>query len=157
TALAESRQIIDGILNSVPVRLFWKDKDLSFLGCNAAFARDAGFADPKDVIGKDDYQMSWREQADAYRADDREVIESGRAKPIIEEAQSTPDGRMITLLTSKLPLRRPNGTIYGVLGTYLDITERKIAEDALRQERDFTSALIDGLPGILFVLDAKGR
>ena len=55
--LRESQQIIEGILNAIPVRVFWKDQDLVFLGCNALFANDAGFADPKDIIGKDDYQM----------------------------------------------------------------------------------------------------
>jgi diguanylate cyclase (GGDEF)-like protein/PAS domain S-box-containing protein len=156
-ALAESQQIIEGVFNSVPVRLFWKDKNLVFLGCNAAFARDAGLADPKEIVGKDDSQMAWRDQAEAYRADDRAVIEGGQAKLFIEETQTTADGKTITLLTSKLPLRRPNGEIYGVLGTYTDITERKIAEEQLRRERDFSSAMIEAVPGIFFVLDAKGN
>ena len=156
-ALSESEQIITAVFNSVPVRLFWKDKDLVFLGCNMAFARDAGFADPKDIVGKDDHQMGWREQAEAYRADDREVIESGRPKLLIEESQTTAEGKSVTLLTNKIPLRRPSGEIYGVLGTYIDITERKLAEEKLRRERDFSAALIDGLPGIFFVFDPQGR
>ena len=77
-ALRESQQILEGIINAIPVRVFWKDKNLVYLGCNAIFARDAGFADPKEIIGKDDYQMVWREQAELYRNDDRQVIESGR-------------------------------------------------------------------------------
>ena len=127
-ALRESQQIIEGILHSVPVRVFWKDRNLVYLGCNAIFAQDAGFKDPKDIIGKDDYRMSWRDQADLYRTDDREVIESGRPKLFIEEPQTTPSGGSITLLTSKTPLRDSNGEITGVLGTYMDITERKRAE-----------------------------
>ncbi len=47
--------------------------------------------------------MVWREQADLYRADDRQVIESGHSKLLIEEPQTTPDGRHITLLTNKAP------------------------------------------------------
>ncbi len=101
-ALRESQQILEGIINAIPVRVFWKDKNLVYLGCNAAFARDAGFADSKDIIGKDDYQMGWREQAELYRSDDRKVIESGGSKFLIEEPQTTPDGDTITLLTSKI-------------------------------------------------------
>ena len=67
-ALRASQQVIEGIINAIPARVFWKDRQLVYLGCNAAFARDAGFADPKDIIGKDDYQMGWRDQAEAYRA-----------------------------------------------------------------------------------------
>ena len=128
-ALRASRKMIEEIINAIPVRVFWKDRNLVYLGCNAAFARDAGFTDPKDVIGKDDYQMGWREQAELYRADDRKVVESGCSKFLIEEPQTTSEGNTITLLTSKIPLRNSNGEIVGVLGTYYDITDRKRAEE----------------------------
>jgi len=142
-ALRDSQQLIEGILNAIPVRVFWKDLNLVYLGCNAAFANDSGHTSPEEVVGKDDYQMGWRDQAELYRADDRRVIESGQAKLFIEEPQTTPDGKAITLLTSKLPLRRANGDIYGVLGSYVDITDRKRAEEEIRlmAHRDFLTGL----------------
>jgi PAS domain S-box-containing protein len=130
-ALRESQQILEGIINAIPVRVFWKDKNLVYLGCNTAFARDAGFADPKDIVGKDDYQMGWRDQAELYRSDDRQVIESACPKVAIEEPQTNPEGNTITLLTSKLPLRSSKGEISGVLGTYVDTTERKRSEETM--------------------------
>jgi two-component system, cell cycle sensor histidine kinase and response regulator CckA len=141
------RRLIEGIINTIPARVFWKDKDLIYLGCNALFARDAGLEDPRDIVGKSDYQLAWREQAELYRADDREVIECGRAKLLIEEPQTTPGGDSITLLTSKVPLRGPDGEVNGVLGTYSDISARKRAEDERRAsderfERVFESKLI---------------
>jgi len=132
-SLRESRQILEEIINTMPFRVFWKDKDLTYLGCNTLFARDAGFGKPEDVIGKDDYAMGWREQAELYRADDRLVIGSGRPKLLIEEPQTAPTGEQTCLLTSKVPLKDQTGEIAGVLGTYLDITERKLTEDALRE------------------------
>ncbi|MEI7434038.1 MAG: PAS domain S-box protein, partial [Methanomicrobiales archaeon] len=132
-AIRESRQILDTIIKTIPARVFWKDKDLTFLGCNTQFARDAGFEKPEDVIGKDDYTMGWCEQAELYRADDRLVIESGRPRLLIEEPQTTPSGEKISLLTSKVPLKNATGEIIGVLGTYLDITERKRAEEELQR------------------------
>ncbi|MGA2404165.1 MAG: PAS domain S-box protein, partial [Syntrophobacteraceae bacterium] len=131
-ALRASQQLIEGIINAIPVRVFWKDKNLVYLGCNAVLARDAGFADPKDIIGKDDYQMGWRDQAELYRGDDRQVIESGCSKFLIEEPQTTPEGNTITLLTSKVPLRSSKGEISGILGTYMDITELKRVEEKLK-------------------------
>lgn len=130
-ALRNSKQLIEGILNSIPVRVFWKDRNLIYQGCNTIFARDAGFAVPEDVIGKDDYQMGWHAQAELYRRDDKQVIDSGQAKLLIEEPQTTPDGRELVLLTSKVPLRDASGEISGVLGTYADITERRQAERKL--------------------------
>ena len=76
--------------------------------------------------------MGWRDQAELYRSDDRQVIESGCSKLLIEEPQTTPEGKTITLLTSKIPLRSSDGEIIGVLGTYFDVTELEKAEDALR-------------------------
>ncbi len=130
-ALLASQRLLAGIIDAIPVRVFWKDKHLVYLGCNTAFARDAGFASPAEIVGKDDFRMGWREQAELYRADDRQVIESGRPKLLIEEPQTTADGGSIVLLTSKIPLLEADGTIAGVLGTYMDITERKRAEESL--------------------------
>jgi two-component system, cell cycle sensor histidine kinase and response regulator CckA len=127
--LRASQQIIEGIINSIPVRVFWKDRNLVYLGCNTIFARDAGFADPKDIIGKNDYQLVWHDQAALYRSDDRQVIASGVSKFFVEEPHKTPAGKIITLLMSKMPLRNATGEISGILGTYLDITDRKKTEE----------------------------
>ena len=63
--------------------------------------------------------------ADLYRADDREVMESGRPKINYEEPQIRPDGSQAWLITSKVPMFDRDGQVIGVLGTYEDITERK--------------------------------
>jgi len=131
-ALHDSHQFIEVILEAMPVRVFWKDLNLNFLGCNALFARDAGFTDPKDIIGKDDFQMVWHDHAEMYRRDDRQVIQSGCSKLLIEEEQTTPEGNTLTLLSSKVPLRDSKDEIYGVLGTYMDITERKRVDEILK-------------------------
>jgi PAS domain S-box-containing protein len=132
--LRESKQIIEGIINTIPTRVFWKDKNLEYLGCNKLFANDAGYDNPMDVIGKDDTQMTWHNQADLYRSDDRQVIDTGIVKLNIEEPQTTPNGNIITLLTNKMPLQNTAGKTIGVLGTYMDITERKYAELKIQQQ-----------------------
>jgi len=135
-AMHTSQRILEDIINAIPVRVFWKDRNLVYLGCNAIFARDAGFADPKDIIGKDDYQMEWHAEAELYRDDDRQVIESGCSKLLLEEPQTSPEGHKKTLLTSKIPLRSSNGEINGILGIYMDISERKQAEVYKEMERE---------------------
>ncbi|MCX6160035.1 MAG: PAS domain-containing sensor histidine kinase [Ignavibacteriae bacterium] len=163
-ALRTSQQITEEIINAIPVRVFWKDRNLIYLGCNTVFARDAGFTSPKDIIGKDDYKMAWHEQAELYRSDDRKVIESGCSKFLIEEPQTTPEGNTITLLTSKIPLRNSNGEVIGILGTYMDITERKQADEALREsEKQYKylsnqlEAILDHIPGLVFYKDKKNN
>src|SRR3989339_1123114 len=103
-AIAESRDLLLAVINTVPVRVFWKDRNLRYLGCNAAFAHDAGMPSPDEVIGKDDFHMVWAKQAELYRADDRLVMESGTARLSYDEPQTTPSGKTIWLRTSKLAL-----------------------------------------------------
>ncbi|MDD2754344.1 MAG: PAS domain S-box protein [Methanothrix sp.] len=156
-ALHASHLIIEEIINAIPVRVFWKDRNLNYLGCNAIFAHDAGYTDSKDMVGKDDYQMGWRDQAELYRGDDRQVIESGRAKLLIEEPQTTPEGNTIILLTSKIPLRSFEGDIIGVLGTYMDITERKRAEEEVREAEKRYRAFFNTSIDCVFITSVDGH
>ena len=135
-ALQSSRKMLQAVLDTIPVRVFWKDRDLRYLGCNINFAKDAGLDLPEAIIGKDDYQLSWREQAEMYRADDRQIIESGIPKLNYEEPMVWPDGTSLWLKTSKIPLQDNLGNIFGVLGCYEDITERKKMEQALQTAHD---------------------
>jgi PAS domain S-box-containing protein len=133
-SLVESHRLLQTIIDTIPMRIFWKDKDCRYLGCNPAFARDAGEAHPEDLIGKDDYQLSWRAQADLYRADDQQVMASGIPKLSYEEPGTTPDGHSAWLRTSKVPLHDEENQTIGVLGLYEDITEHKLAKQQLETE-----------------------
>ena len=124
-ALIDSQTLLHSVVENAPARIFWKDIELRYLGCNKAFAHDAGMSDPEDLLGKDDFELSWREQAELYRADDRQVIDSGIPRLGFEEPQTTTDGHKIWLRTSKVPLRDQSGKIFGLLGVYEDITESK--------------------------------
>ncbi|MCF8379535.1 MAG: PAS domain S-box protein [Bacteroidales bacterium] len=157
TALIDSNLMIERIINNIPARVFWKDLNLNYLGCNPSFANDAGFSEPKDVIGKDDYQMGWRYQADLYRKDDQEVIKSKIPKFNIEEEQTTPDGKIITLLTSKIPLLNSEDDVVGVLGTYIDITDRKMTEEELKIQKERTEKYLDIVGNIIIALDIDGK
>jgi PAS domain S-box-containing protein len=141
--LRDSQRMLQLVLDTIPVRVFWKDRDLTYLGCNRLFAADAGVSSPDEVIGQDDFKMGWREQAELYRADDRRVMESTEPKINYEEPQTTPDGKRIWLRTSKIPLRDERGATIGVLGTYEDITDNKRAEKTLGHRLAFEKLITD--------------
>ena len=155
--LEQSRNMLQLILESIPVRVFWKDKNLCYLGCNTLFARDAGLSRPEQLLGLDDFAMGWREQAELYQADDRRIMESGLPKVNIIEPQTTPEGGKIWLNTSKVPLRTPNGEVLGVLGVYQDITARKQAEAALAEETIRRRILVEQSRDGIVVLDETGK
>ena len=139
-ALREARQMFRLVLDTIPSRVFWKDRNSVFLGCNKLFAQDAGLSSPEQIIGHTDYDYPWREQAELYRTDDHSVIESGTSKLRYEEPQTTPDGRRIWVSTSKIPLRDMDNQIIGVMGTYEDVTERKRTEAELQKAKSAAEA-----------------
>ena len=134
--LDRSRHMLQLVLDNIPQRVYWKDRNIRYLGCNRAFANDAGLSTPHEIIGKNDFQLSWREMAELYRADDKLVMEQGSPKLNFEESRSRPDGSLLWLRTSKLPLRDREGGVIGVLGTYEDITERKRTEQELQKAKE---------------------
>jgi len=129
--LYRSRHMLQLILDHIPQRVFWKDAHLRYLGANRAFLEDAGLGSVEELIGKLDTDLPWKANAAQYQADDRAVLESGEEKLGYEEPQTRPDGRTLWLQTSKIPLRERDGHIFGVLGTYEDITEIKRASQSL--------------------------
>jgi len=155
SALEESRNLLQTIIDTAPLRVFWKDRDLRYLGCNPVFARDAGKSRPEEMIGHDDYEMNWASEADLYRADDRRVIDGGEARLAYEEPQTTPDGRTIWVRTSKVPLRNRDTEIIGVLGIYDDITERKTAVEALQESEERLRLALGAANQAWFDLDLR--
>jgi rsbT co-antagonist protein RsbR len=121
--------ILANVLDHIPWSIFWKDRAGNYLGANRRFAADAGLDNPALLIGKNDFEMVWKEQAELYRQDDFAVMESATPKLNYVEPQDHSSGRRIWLRTTKVPLRGPSGEVVGILGMYEDITERKEAED----------------------------
>ncbi len=152
-----TRDLLMTIIETAPIRVFWKDRHLRYLGCNALFARDAGMAHSSEVIGKDDDQMGWAAQAERHRADDLAVITSGEAKLAYEEPQTTPGGQTIWRRTSKVPLRDHHQKIIGLLGVYEDITEQKKVEKTILDAAQYNRSLIEASLDPLMTINAQGK
>lgn len=154
-ALFASQQMLQSVLDTIPQSVFWKDRDQMYLGCNKAFASDAGYDNPAGVTRTTDYTLVPFETAEKFRADDHMVMESGQPKLNIEELHTWPDGSTSWLRSSKVPLRNREGEIFGVLGTYEDITEQKKAHEALIESEARFRDLTDHLPQMVFETDRE--
>jgi PAS domain S-box-containing protein len=131
--LYRSHEMLQYVIDNVPQRVFWKDRNFTYLGCNKQFALDTGLKSPEAVIGLNDFALPWKNAAQLYQADDRQVMETGTPKVGFEESASRPDGQIMWVRTSKMPLHDRDGKIIGVLGTYEDMTERRRLEEEFRQ------------------------
>jgi PAS domain S-box-containing protein len=134
--LGESQRMLQTVLNTIPLGVFWKDCELRMLGANRRFAEDAGYDNPEDVIGKTDFELSWAEHAKEYRNVDKQVMDSGTPRLGYEEPRNKPTGETMWLRVSKVPLLDENNVVAGVLGTYEDITEERRSRDAVRELAD---------------------
>jgi PAS domain S-box-containing protein len=151
--------LIISLLDSIPDIIFIKDIDGFYLGCNSEFARHVGHR-KEDIIGKTDYDLYSKEEADFFRGNDRRMLELGKPRHN-EEWISYPDDRNILLDTLKTPYRDAEGNILGVIGICRDITERRRSEEALRVSEEKFHSLFDSMTELVvlheMVFDEYGK
>ncbi|RYE06139.1 MAG: PAS domain S-box protein [Rickettsiaceae bacterium] len=126
------------LIDVIPVSIYWKDLDGTYLGCNKYMLEMAGLSCRSQLLGKTDHQLPWSKQATKIREIDQLVINTKRSHKI-EENPTTSDGLIKTFLSSKSPLRNNEGYIIGVIGISIDITEQKEIQDLLQK----TEALLE--------------
>ena len=61
--LERSIAMLQLVMDTIPQRVFWKDRNFVYRGCNRVFAEDAGIDSPEDIVGKNDFELSWKESA----------------------------------------------------------------------------------------------
>ncbi|TLD42751.1 MAG: Signal transduction histidine kinase [Candidatus Jettenia ecosi] len=109
------------LFESLPQRIFYKDKNLIYVSCNENLASDLHIS-PNEIMGKTDYDIYPKELADTYREADASVIESGQTEDTEEEYIK--DGKNLIIRTVRTPIKDENGDVLGILGAFLDITEK---------------------------------
>ncbi len=132
--LQEQARVTEIVISTIPHCVFWKDRDCNYLGCNQQFATAAGLESPGQIVGMNDYQLAWKkEESDFYRSCDQQVMDSDTPMLNFAETQKTASGQELNLLTSKVPLKNDDGAVIGILGMFLDITERRRLEEKLEE------------------------
>jgi PAS domain S-box-containing protein len=167
--LGEERGLLQAIIDGTSDGIFVKDRDGRFLLVNSSFARLRDL-EPSDIVGKLETEILPAAHAAFFLEEDRKVMASGEAHA--SEFTDESHGRPVTTLTSKAPFRDREGNVRGVIGITRDISERKRAEDHLRDAlegrvRERTAelqstntilqAVIEGTTDLVFVKDAEGR
>ncbi|HCF30275.1 MAG TPA: hypothetical protein DEV81_24445 [Cyanobacteria bacterium UBA11049] len=152
-ALSEGEERLKAILDNSTALIYVKDTEGKYILINAWFSIlfDIG----KDEIkGKTDYDLFPAETAEIFQAHDQAVL---KAKTPLdwEEVVLHPDGPH-TYLAVKFPLYNRAGEPYAVCGISTDITERKLAEDALRSSMATNRALLNAIPDLMFRINREG-
>jgi PAS domain S-box-containing protein len=156
--LSESRQLLKLVIDTLPMGIWWKDRESVYLGANRYIADIAGIDSPEKMVGLTDYDFPLtKEHAESFRESDRRVMESGIPELNIVHPVTRSDGRQSRLNTNKVPLRNADGEIVGVIGTFADITEHVKIEESIRENEAKFRDLFDNAPVAYHELDMDGR
>jgi len=127
-ALQKSENKYRTLLENVPQKIFFKDRNSVYVSCNENYARDLKI-NSDEITGRTDFDFYPKKLAEKYRADDKRIMESGKTEDIEEDYIQ--DGQKVFVHTVKTPVKDENGNVVGILGIFWDVTERKRAEEEL--------------------------
>lgn len=109
------------LIENLPQRIFFKNKDSTYVSCNEKYARDLKIH-PDEIIGKTDFDFFPQALAEKYRTDDKRIMSMEKTMDI--EEKYIKEGQELMVHTVKTPMKDDNGHIIGVLGVFWDITEK---------------------------------
>ncbi|MEM9907404.1 MAG: PAS domain S-box protein, partial [Cyanobacteria bacterium P01_D01_bin.44] len=150
--IEQSKQVLQQVIDNLPMAIVWKDRNSVYEGGNLAVAKIAGLNHPRELVGKTDYDMPWKpEETEWFLECDRRIMADATPELGIIEPQLQADGKQAWLRTSKVPLYDGSGEVNGILVVIEDITDRKAAEAAVLL-RDQAMAVS---PVGIVIVDAK--
>jgi len=150
-ALEKQRAFLRQVIDISPNFIFAKDREGRFTLVNQAVANAYGTT-VEGLIGKTDADFNPNlEEVEFFRRMDLEVMDALQEKFIPEEVITDAHGRLRWLQTVKRPIIGEDGTANQVLGSATDITERKQAEEALRESEERFRAMADTAPVMIWM------
>ncbi|MHA1949668.1 MAG: PAS domain S-box protein [Candidatus Thorarchaeota archaeon] len=139
-ALRQSEEKYRNLLENIPQRVFYKDRDSVYIAANPSFAAELGIV-PSDIVGKTDFDLYPTELADYFVATDREVLES--LKPFESDESHVLDEETRYSQIMKAPVRDDEGNVVGILGIFWDTTDKTLAAEALRESETKYRSLVE--------------
>ncbi len=153
-ALRENQRVLDGILSHTDALIYAKDQDGRMILVNPAL--DQTVAVPGGLLGRTDHDLFPAEEADVFRGNDLGIMASGERK-VFDEDLTHPDGSLHSYRSTKFPLTDAVGTVYGIAGLSVDITEMAEAKRAHAEAEERWQALVERSPAGVAVVGQDGR
>ncbi|GAG56845.1 unnamed protein product, partial [marine sediment metagenome] len=157
TAVQKSREMLELVINNIPQLIYWKDKDLVYLGCNSNFAKLNGLENPTSIIGRTGDDLNWiKEKSIHIEECERKVINNNEPEYNVLESLITTDGNQVWFEINRIPLHDIKGKVVGILSTYEDITIRKIADQRLKESEEKYRGILENIKETYFEVDIDG-
>jgi len=151
--IRNSQQLLHAIIDNSAAIIYVKDLQGRYLLVNRRYSELFHISN-EAIAGKSDHELFDKEAADAFRAMDARVAAADA--PLVEEEIAPHDDGPHTYVSVKCPLRDRQGKVVGVFGISTDITDRKLAEDALRASEERTRMIVDTALDAVVSMDSSG-
>lgn len=150
-ALLKERDLLQALMNNIPDTIYFKDTQSRFTRINQAQMKFLGLDKPEDAIGKTDFDFQNPEIARGFYEEEQRIVQTG--EPVMNRPEFNPtlDGQPRWFSATKVPVRDVDGQVIGIVGVSRDITQRKQAEEALRQSETKFRSLVEHLPAITYL------
>lgn len=170
-ALAEERKMIDLVLDRVPINVYFKDRESRFQRANVATAERMGVGTVAELVGKTDHDFFELEHANASRAREQEIMETGEGQEEVLEHEIWGDGHDSWSLVTKKVWVGLDGEVLGTFGLTHDVTELIQTEKNLErmvekltavnqeisEERHLLRLVIDNMPVYVYFKDVNSN
>jgi len=130
------KKLLEQLFDSLPDRVYFKDRESRFILANRFVSRVMGEEDPRQLIGKTDFDFYEPRFAQAYHDDEQRIMTEGRPMISKEEKGLDIDGNEIHVSTTKIPIFDERNEVIGIIGLGRDITPQKKAERELKQKSE---------------------
>ena len=155
--LAAERELLAMALAHAPDYAYVKDRHGRFVAANRAVAQLFGVAEPRQLLGKDNYALQPVERAQQQLEEEQDILRSGQPQLAMDEQVVDADGRVRAYLTTKVPLHDASGTVIGLAAVSRDVTVKRQMEQELLRSRDTLSYALAEMTGGLAMYDSGGR
>lgn len=153
-ALLKSERKYKTLLENLPQKIFYKDRDSVYISCNDHYAQDLHISS-EAIEGKTDFDFFPAPMAEKYREDDQHIMASGEIQEYDEPYQS--NGKEYTIHMVKTPVKDEAGQVVGILGIFWDTPELKHVREELETRSKLFRALMDHTPAMIYIKDLNGR
>ncbi|MFW9895671.1 MAG: PAS domain S-box protein, partial [Candidatus Thorarchaeota archaeon] len=158
TAVQKTREMLELVINNIPQLIYWKDKNLNYLGCNTNFAVFNGLDNPHSIIGRSDKELKWvSKNIDYIQEQELKVMRNNSPEYNNIEFYELLNQDQVWYEVNRIPIHDLKGVVVGILSTFEDITLRKTSEQRLKESEQKYRGILENIKEAYFEVDLEGN
>ncbi len=158
TAVQKSQEMLEKVIDNIPQYIFWKDKELNYLGCNTNFSKLINLDNPDNISGITNKKIPlFKNYLTQHEKKEKDVIKHNRPKLDSIESLILSNGKKAYFNINRIPLLDLNNQVVGLLSTYEDITDRKDSEEKLKASEEKYRNILENIKECYFETDLIGN